>query len=875
VPAIVQNQLSSVLKKTAHWEVDIQNIVFNPYALSLELTQARFIDAQSKTVIGFERLYINFSALHSLTGAISFDEISLERPLVNLNIDEQGQTNFQNDFASDKAVETEPEETSGIIPLFFGLIAISEGQINISDHSQGEVFELSFKPLGLSLKEFSTQHNEGGDYSLAISLGDGQKIDWKGQFGVAPIQSKGHLSLQNIRSKTFWHYVKAYSPYWLNNARISLAGEYNTQIDNQKTHFQLKETQLSIQDIKLAPNEETPDFLQLQALDIGPIDFDLDSQTLSLGHINLDTPEITALRHTDSSINILKPLQEIAGEEEIEKTTNVEKDSNVKSAFKWAIANVQISKGSIHWQDQSLTTPADIKIDKIGMSLSKLSQDLSVPLPYQLDLSTGEAAHNLSGSISPVPFVVDGQLKIQKFPLKWMQSYLSESANVILDSGTATIDSQYKLSIEDKPIGEITTNFQLDKLAVSDALLEKPLSGFEQLSINPIVISLNEKTSINVDTVRLVKPYGDVFIAEDGQMNLAKLSVEKPEQTTKEPTDPPIQTQEEQNPPHIQISKFEIQEARFEFTDASQSPHFNSYFDQITGSIENLSSNLDAQSKVDIQGNLETYGKLVVQGTLNPLSQKPNTDLSINVSNIDLSTASPYSARFAGYLIDKGKLDLNLNYKINDKKLDAENHIFIDQFEFGDSVDSPDATSLPLPLAIGIMKNLDGEIDIDLPISGDLNDPSFSVGSVVLTAFTNLITTIVTSPFSMLGALVEGGDDISSVEFLAAQTDLNINQTANIMKLADALKDRPNLNLEIRGIADSSIDSTVKQALTPDLLKRLAKDRALTMANVIIKEGGIKKERIFVLEPQVINTNAKPKATEILSVPSNFTLSVK
>jgi uncharacterized protein involved in outer membrane biogenesis len=882
VPAIVQSQLSSVLKESAHWEVKIEEIVFNPYALSLELSGADFKNDQDTSVISFERFYINVNALSSITGTISFDEISLESPQVNLLIDEQGQTNFQHDFASNtNDTQTETEEASEMPTLFFGLVSISEGQLQITDMSLGETLKHSFKPLNLELQNFSTRNNEGGDYSFALSLGEGQQIDWQGQIGVAPFHSKGHLSLKNIQSKVFWHYIKAKSPYWLNNARVSVSGDYAIQMVTQdnvsKTQLLVKQAQLSIDEIELAPSKQEANFLLLNALNVGPIEFDLDKQNLSLGTISFDSPQISAIRHTDGSINALSPLQTEGSETKTDTEPASTKETQ-SSPFKWRIDDILISKGEIRWQDLSLKTPADLKVKDLELKLAQLSEDLSQKLPYELSFSTDDASHSLSGTVNPQPFALNGQATIKDFPLNWAQSYVGESANVVLNSGAISIDSQYQLAMSDTLSGKITTALQLNQLALSDSILEKPLSGFEQLSISPIVLSFGDKNAVSIDTIRLVKPYGDVFIAEDGQMNLAQLSTTKPAQESEDVNTAPTQSPDSQptneTETSIQIEQFEIEAGRFEFSDNSQSPHFNTYFDQITGSVKNLSSNLDAQSKVDIQGNLETYGKLSIQGTLNPLSQKPNTDLNIQVSNINLSTASPYSARFAGYLIDKGKLDLNLNYKINGGKLKAKNHIFIDQFQFGDSVKSPDATSLPLPLAVGIMKNMKGEIDIDLPISGDLNDPSFSIGGVVFTAFTNLITKIVTSPFSILGSLVEGGDDISSVNFLAGQTSLDLEQTNNIIKLADALKDRPKLNLEIRGVADSNLDKIDGKALSENALKRLAKDRALAITQTVIEQGGINKERIFALEPGVTNSTEKLEAG-IHSVASKFTLSVK
>ena len=901
VPFIVENQLGSVLKSTANWEVKIGNTVFNPYALSLEIEQASFKNDKDQQILGFERFFVNFSALSSLTGVISFDEISLARPLVNLEVDHAGQTNIQRDFASNTA-EAEPveeQENAETLALFFNLISISAGEINVLDHSQGEAFKTSIQPFNLALNNFSTTNNEGGDYELAIALGKGQQINWKGQIGIAPFHSKGYLALKNIHSDSFWHYVKNVSPYWLNNASISIEGQYDTSIKDQQTLLLVDKGFLSIQELAVAEHATSNNLLELETLSLGPITFDLNQRQLALGEISLDKPVISALRYPNNKINLLLPLEDNTPsqtnettisqtEDKIDEASQAaatapqKQDSQGKQAFKWSINSVTINDGAIRWVDQALTKPANLLLDKLNISLGQLSEDLSKPFPYQLSFKTGVGQHSLAGNLSPAPFSVEGDLAIQTFPLDWLQNYVSESANITLDSGTVDFNSQYRLLMSETLNGQIKADISVDNIAVSDTGLAKPLTGFDQLAIGPISIELGGIQNINIDSIKLIKPYGEVFIAKDGQLNLANISTEKTStdeqgtvkestseaETRKQEIDTNAPADDAQNSPNIAINKIIIQEGRFEFTDASQNPTVNTYFDQVTGSIENLSSDVENKSKVDIQGNLETYGKLFVRGTLNPLSQKPYTDLGIKVSNINLSTASPYSAKFAGYQIDKGKLDLNLAYKIDDKKLQANNHIFIDQFEFGDSVDSPDATSLPLPLAIGIMKNLDGEIDIDLPISGDLDDPSFSIGSVVFSAFTNLITKIVTSPFAILGSLVEGGDDISSVEFLAGQASLSTDQQAKVMKLAKALKERPKLNLEIRGIADASVDGDID-------LTVLAKNRARAMTQEVIEQGGIDKQRVFVLEPQIITPKEKTQNFDAAAtISSNFTISV-
>jgi len=892
LPYIIKEQVGSVLKETAKWDTELQKVFFNPYTLALEIEGARIQEAGGKSIIEFDAFLVNFNLLKTLTGTISFDEISLSKPRIQLDIDSNGVSKFQAAFASEEETVTADSESSEPLALFFGAIVISQGQINISDNSQGENFKVSMQPLNLSLQDFSTADNEGGEYALSISIGKGQSLDWKGQLGIAPLQSKGRLSVNNIRSETFWHYVKKQSPFWLNNALVTLEGDYNFSMLNETTELVIQKAKVSLNDVALAEHHDSPDWLNLNSMTISPINFDLHKQILSLGTITLDTPEISLLRYPDNQINILKALNRQTVDEvntegtvEVEKAVNTEEVSQ-QSPFKWDLEHIVVNTGQFNWQDQSLVTPANLTVTDIEIKLGKIGHDLSQIFPYQINFKTDESTQAFSGSLSPDPFTLNGKLAVSNFPLTWLQSYLSESANIMVDTGRFSIESDYQLSQDDFLNAKISSLVNIDQLALKDTSKNKLLSGFEKLQIGPVDLILGSNNGlstqdISIESIKLSKPFAEVYVSEQGELNLSQLSkapVDKGEidiEATNSPELAEIPSEKElkANEPTVQIETVEIQDGRFVFTDSSKAPVFNSYLDQVSGTITQLSSNSDGQSRVDISGNLESYGKLQVQGTLNPLGKQPNTDLDIKVSNIDLSTVSPYSAQYAGYLIDKGKLDLNLNYNIQDKKLDAKNHIFIDQFEFGESVDSEEATSLPLPFAIGMMKNLNGEIDIDLPISGDLDDPSFSLGGVILGAFTNLITKIVTSPFSILGALVEGGDDISSVSFLAASSELTSEQESKILKLAKALNERPNLNLEIRAVADESIDGQV------DLLL-LAKERSRILSRVMIDKGGIKKERIYMLEPQVLKSknadaadSTKSQPAQIPTVLSSFTIS--
>ena len=916
VPKIVETQLTDNLKTLANWDTKVDSIVFNPYTLSLQVNHADIQDKQTQSMIRFDELFINFSLLETLSGTISFDEISLDDPFVYLHVDQHGMTNFQHTFSSGSD-QDEPatEESSGeMIGIFFDLIAISSGKISLSDDSQGENFQLDLEPLNLSLESFSTDNNEGGDYALSISLGNDQQINWHGQLGIAPFSSTGHLELKNIDSTSFWHYAKAASPYWLNKARITLSGDYHTTVSADSTQFRIENTALLIQNAVLTETNNGESLLDFKRLNIAPISFDLSKLTLDLGKIELDQPNISIERSNDASLNILRPL---AAQNEAEsksapvsesskaleptKTDNTEPKSK---AFHWNISGVNVHEGTINWQDASLSTPAKLNVGSLNLSLGGMSDDLSQAFPYALSFAYMPAQNSekniadqkqvIKGSVSPSPFTLKGTAELTDIPLASFQNYLSEASNVAVSEGLFNLQSEYNLAMlasenENSMQGDILTTLSINQLALTDIALNKPLSGFKNLSVGPVNVAfLNEpdtQTDINIESIILDQPYGDIFISKEGQINLSHLSKNNSENAatntikSEQVSETRTSDNEAKNALAFLLKHFEIKKGQFTYTDASLTPTFTTQLSALNGSINNISSKDDIKSSVSFDGKIDAHGNLAVKGTLNPLSTIPNTDINVLASNIDLTMASPYSAKYAGYQIEKGKLNLDLSYLIDDTKLKANNQVLLKQFQFGKSVDSPEATNLPLPLAIGILKNRKGEIDIDLPISGDLSDPSFKLSSVVLNTFVNLITKVVTSPFSILGGLIEGSDDISEVQFMANSAALTSDQLERISTLAAALKERPNLTLEIRGIANANIDKQDTTMLSEPELIQLAKDRAQTMNQAIIEQGNIEADRVFILEPKVValseKTETPKKPSESQGSPSPATISSK
>jgi hypothetical protein len=247
---------------------------------------------------------------------------------------------------------------------------------------------------------------------------------------------------------------------------------------------------------------------------------------------------------------------------------------------------------------------------------------------------------------------------------------------------------------------------------------------------------------------------------------------------------------------------------------------------ELGGRISGLSSEESVMGDVDLRGKLDNHAPLEISGKINPLREDLFVDLKTVVKDVDLSPVTPYSGRYAGYTIQKGKLSLDLHYHIENKKLDADNRIFLDQFTFGDQVESPDATKLPVKLAIALLKNRKGEINLDIPVSGYINDPKFSIGRIVLKIIVNLLVKAATSPFALLGALFGGGEELSFIDFDTGSYVVSEEAARKLDTLIKALHDRPSLKLEIEGHVDLEKDreGLIKTTFTRKLKAQKLKD---------------------------------------------------
>ncbi|MCU8087964.1 DUF748 domain-containing protein [Shewanella sp. SM21] len=486
---------------------------------------------------------------------------------------------------------------------------------------------------------------------------------------------------------------------------------------------------------------------------------------------------------------------------------------------------LNIENYDLNLSEQKLTaTPQQWRVYPLNFSTKVITSTLTAPIEYELQLSLNDQGTLSSqGQVDVTGETIDANIQLDKLALTQFQPYLAPYVNIQLKSGL--LSSAGKLTADAKGKAIYGGSVELDDLAIHDKLRNAPLVKWQKMNINQLDFD-QQKNQIKIDHLAFNQPYAKVVIAKDRTTNISDLIVEAPaanSKTTKNTTtasakQTELQTASKTTPElSLDIQKISFSQGSAYFADNSLTPNFASGIELLEGNITHLSSTPGTKASVDIKGKIDKYAPVTLKGDINPLLDMPYLDLDLVFKSVELTSVNPYSGTYAGYYIDKGQLSLSLNYQLDKNKLKGSNHLVIDQLKLGKPSDSDLATSLPITLAIALLQDRNGVIDLGMEVSGDLDSPSFSVGSIIMTAITNVITKAVTAPFTFLAGLIGSDETLDKISFAAGKFSLSEDEQKSLDKLASALLDRPMLKLSVEGEVDAINDS---QAIAERIMKR-------------------------------------------------------
>lgn len=534
-------------------------------------------------------------------------------------------------------------------------------------------------------------------------------------------------------------------------------------------------------------------------------------------------------------------------------------------------------------RDETLNPALDVALQQLVVTADRLAMG---PGASNFTLAAagiqGGGKLDLKGAFTPQPLSVKTSVDLSGLNVASFAPYFASSLNATVRAITlgAKGDAEFAAANGSAPMkAGWKGGVDITDVDLQDRVNKDDFLNWKRLGLSGMNVSVaGEKIVAGLGDIALDDFYGRILLNAQGRLNVMDLvaapgqaggSITQDTQTPGRRAEPPAPAAKGGGMPDISLNSVTLTRGRMTFTDRFVKPNYVAELSSIDGSITAVSSTNPQPAKVKVTGRVYTTAPLSISGVVQPFAKYLSLDLKASAKGVDLPRFNTYSAKYVGYPIKRGKLSVDLEYKIKDRALLATNHVVLNQLTFGDKTNSPDATKLPVLLAVALLKDSRGNIDINLPISGSLDDPEFSVGGIVVRVLLNLVVKAVTSPFSLLASAFGGGEELSYVEFAPGSAALTDDTLQRIDTLTKALVDRPALKMDLSGRADPKTDLDGLRQAWVDAQIRLAKARDVAPRGKKPNPAGVEvsgAERAKYLEKVYDDTDLKDKPRNFIGM---------
>lgn len=798
VPYFIKKELSKVVINDLNSQLTVDDISFNPYTISADITGIKITDTDSTTWFTADKIHTNVNLWTSLFKHISLSKVQIDNPYYLLSTEEltQSQSSGQTTVLKYPQISGKNKTTDeAALLLDIDAIEINKGSIDYNNKTSSKHLNLNIKEIAFNHQSFSTLDFDS-QFSLSFITENNDKTDITGSFNFVKSSLKASWKLSNWSTSTIFNLLGDN-----NNSIQGFQNESGLIITNGSTVYSgISDTspKIIIDYLELsnfANKVENPEQVKISIpkLQINNIDVNLDEQMIDIESIDAANTEL--LLSLDESFELI--FQQFN-----EPTNKPPENDNGEKPWDYAIHSITANQAQLHLNklqgnDSQINEITFNTLDIKNFS-SKQGQTAEINLSIVVD-SDGQI--DVKNQLTITPLKLISQFNIKDINIEKWQKWIPVDINIGIAEGLLSL--QQELTFENN---EFMSQgwVKLNKLRLLDDNNQQ-FAAINQLDLEQTTID-SETHKISLNNITLDQAHGSLIISEDEQLNINGITSKSTDaQTDDSASDDWI----------IEIKQINLIDAKTNVIDKSIQPNYQTELSKLNGSIKGLSSDNLSKADVDLKGVFDTYGKIEVTGQINPLSEKAYTDLSITIEDLDLQNFSSYSGQFLGFPITRGKADFELKYKLNQSILEGINNLKFKQLKFGKRTASKDAVSLPLKLAVGLLTDGKGIMKIKLPVRGNIDDPEFSYGGIVFKAFFKLITGIVTSPFKLLGKLIPGGADLdlSGIQFVAGTALLSTGEEAKLKAMKKIIQQRPAIILELTGVVNTINDKKALQQI--------------------------------------------------------------
>jgi hypothetical protein len=823
-----------MIREQLQREFHSELILFNPFTLTLEVRRGVLRDSDDTAMLSVEYLHANLGLASLWQRALLLQDVTVLGPRVHLVQRADGALNLL--AMLPEGEQAAPQSPPGKpFPLRLEELYLSGGEVTLEDRTLSTPWRSGVHKLELRVSDLSTLAGERGHYRLDLEAREGGAIGAEGSLALGDASLAGDLEIDALQLAPAVRRADPLLPFSLSAGSLDLSSGFELDWQNE-LQARVEGGQITLREIAARPRDTGawPDtHLRLQTLDLKALNLDLAEQRLGAESLALRGLDVSGWQEGEqiSLLALLPAAEPESGDTAAKAEQPAETGEQAAGVDTWraSLEQLSLTEGRAHWRSP-FTEPA-LTVAPISAEVRELEWPAEAASPLALNLRINQTAtFSLDGEVDVGRGSGQLEASLQSLPLAWFAPNLPAALRA--EIGDGHLGSEAQLTLQDFTPSRISLDGGIEDFLILIRGADNELTSWDQLAWQAVDIDLPQR-QVTVGSVLLdgfsgrlhIDPQGRVNLtrvlaadddtqaasgeregAPDGGEQLAAQSEASPTETASDSTASGPDAEPASPDWQVAVPEIQVADSALDFMDESLPIRFRTVIGDLEGSITGFRLDPEARVVIDLDGAVDGYAPVSLSGHALPLRSPPDLELALNFRGIDMARLSPYSATYAGYAIERGTLTVDLNYQLEDSRLQGRNQVVISQLRLGEQVDSERALDLPLRLGIALLTDSRGVIDLDVPVSGDLNNPRFSLGSVIAGAFVNLLRQAVTAPFNLLASLVGSEADLRQVDFTAGSVDLDEHSAGKLGDLAAALQQRPALELIVSGQVNPKTD---------------------------------------------------------------------
>jgi len=793
-PRVIRSQLIRQVGAQTGLDTTVGKVRCNPFSLELEIESLEAGPKGAEPWLGFDRFHANLQLASLWRWQLVLREVSIGRPHVLAHLDAQGQLNLAGLAATETLLtNTTPREVR-LPRATIGSLAISNAVVRWRDDFIRPGFEAAVTGGRLSMTNVYSLATNAFHFEARL---DGETaLRATGKAALLPLSAEIAATADGLSLGRYARYLPDWSPLRLTNGVVTAGLEGRLARTGRDIAAVITDATVDVEGIAVVTTADSQPVLRAARAMLSGVTADLGARVAGVGAVEVVQPEVSVHRLKNGAIDWQVWLGQLASKLPAGDTNT--------PAWSWSAGSVRATNAVLHVVDAVPTNQVTLTITNALVQASGLTNDLGQPIAIDLafELVSGGRG-TLSGELTPTPPAARLRIQADDVFLPVVQPYLDGIVNAGLRNGFGSMagDLQATLTATNGLQAAFTGSLGAREIEVLEGVSGAPLAALQRLEVSGLEVDWPFE-DLRIKSVEVHQPSAQLVLREDGTSNVDDVvSRRLLEEAWRQLTAVWHALQ-------FELDELKLSEGRIRLADESAQPPFQSGASGIIVELKGLRPDGAEPATLNVGGRIEDKAPFSVVAEFKPEGTNLTAKVSVSTQVISLPPGSTYAGRWAGYLIDQGRVSMDLRYELDHRRIKGENRVIVDDFEFGAKTGSKDAVNLPVKLGVALLKDRNNRIDLDVPVEGDLSDPQLKLGRVIWRAFANIFEKAATAPFRFLGSLIGAGadEDLGSVEFVAGSAELSAKEADKLEKLARALYQRPQLKLEIVGRFDPAAD---------------------------------------------------------------------